>query len=282
MKTMSKQYPVRLLCQLMEIPPSTYYYKGSGGDAQSDQLKMQLQELAGRWPTYGARRLSAELKRAGFAVGRMRTATLMQEMGIQARRKRRKKRTTQSDHAFPRYPNLVMGLQVGKPDQVWVADITYIRLGRGFVFLAIIMDVFTRQIRGWQLSLNIDHWLTKAALEKALCHSRPQIHHSDQGVQYATPHYTDLLAGVQISMAEVGQAWQNGYAERVIRTIKEDEVDLSDYLSFDDALAQIGHFIDDVYADKRIHSALGYLTPAEFEADWMQQQQRSTPQNEQH
>lgn len=280
MKTMSKQYAVHSICQLVGLPPSTYYYKGSKGDEQCDQLKAKLQELAGRWPTYGARRLSAELKRAGFTVGRVKTATLMQAIGIQARRKRRKKRTTQSDHQFPRYPNLVMGLQVCKPNQVWVADITYIRLGKGFVFLAIVMDVFTRQLRGWQLSLNIDHWLTKAALEKALQHSRPQIHHSDQGVQYATPHYTDLLTGVQISMAEVGQAWQNGYAERVIRTIKEDEVDLSDYINFDDALAQIGQFIDDVYAHKRIHSALGYLTPAEFEADWMQQQQRSTLQDE--
>ena len=118
--------------------------------------------------------------------------------------------------------------------------------------------------------------------QKALRYGRPHIHHSDQGVQYATPHYTALLGGVQISMAEVGQAWQNGYAERVIRTIKEDEVDLSDYVDFDDAFAQIGRFIDDVYTHKRIHSALGYLTPAEFEADWKQQQQQSISSEGQH
>jgi len=280
---MSSDYPVRSLCRLLGLPPSTYYYKvGVGEHEQTSHIKTKLRELAGQWPTYGARRLSAELQRAGLAIGRVRTATLMREMGIQARRKRRKKRTTQSEHSFPRYPNRVLGLAVTFPEQVWVADITYIRLRRGFVYLAIVMDVFTRQIRGWQTSLTIDHWLTKAALQKALRFGRPHIHHSDQGVQYATPHYTALLGGVQISMAEVGQAWQNGYAERVIRTIKEDEVDLSDYVDFDDAFAQIGRFIDDVYTHKRIHSALGYLTPAEFEADWKQQQQQSISSEGQH
>ncbi len=272
MSAMSQEYPVRQLCQLLELSASTYYYReGTTGDEQAQQLKAKLKELAGQWPTYGARRLSEELKRAGFEIGRVKTARLMREMGIRALQKRRKKRTTQSDHAFARYPNLVLELEITYPNQVWVADITYIRLGCGFVYLAIVMDVFTRQIRGWQLSLTIDHWLTKAALEKALRRGRPEIHHSDQGVQYATPNYTALLSDVQISMAEVGQAWQNGYAERVIRTIKEDEIDLSDYVDFDDALAQIGDFIDDVYAHKRIHSALGYLTPAEFEAAWVQQ-----------
>ena len=280
---MGQDYPVRQLCQLLGLSPSTYYYKEEAvGDEQAAQLKAKLKELAGQWPTYGARRLSEELKRAGFACGRVKTAGLMQEMGIRARQKRRKKRTTQSDHAFVRYPNLVLALEVTYPNQVWVADITYIKLGRDFVYLAVIMDVFTRQIRGWQLSRTIDHRLTKAALEKALREGRPTIHHSDQGVQYATPNYTALLRGVQISMAEVGQAWQNGYAERVIRTIKEDEIDLSDYADFDDALAQIGDFIDDVYRHKRIHSALGYHTPAEFEAAWVQQQQPQLRHVKQH
>lgn len=192
----------------------------------------------------------------------------MRELGIEPRRKRRKKVTTQSNHPFPRYPNLVLGLAITRPEQVWVADITYIRLGIGFVYLAIVMDVYTRQIRGWELSEFIDHQLTVAALGKALAHGRPEIHHSDQGVQYATPKYTALLVGVQISMAEVGQAWQNGYAERLMRTIKEEEVDLTHYQDFDDARQQIGTFIDEVYTHKRIHSALGYLTPAEFEAQY--------------
>jgi transposase InsO family protein len=261
---LSGEYPVQKLCEVVMLPKSSYYY--SSNQADEADLKAQLQELAGRWPTYGARRLSEEMRRAGYRIGRMRTARLMVELEITARRKQRKKRTTRSDHDYPRYPNLVLGLKVTRIDQLWVVDITFIRLGRGFVYLAIVMDVYTRMIRGWQLSRTIDHLLTKAALEKALRHGTPEIHHSDQGVQYCTPKYTDLLAGVAISMSEVGQAWQNGFAERVIRTIKEDEVDLADYLDFDDALDQIGTFIDDVYAYKRIHSALGYLTPAEFEA----------------
>ena len=160
-----------------------------------------------------------------------------------------------------------------RPEQVWVADITYIRLRYEFVYLAVIMDVFTRIIRGWHLGRNLDHTLTLTALEKALEKGRPQIHHPDQGVQYAATEYVQRLrdVGAAISMAEVGQAWQNGYAERVIRTIKEEEVDLSEYGDFADAWRQLGHFIDEVYMHKRIHSSLGYLTPSEFESQWLKQ-----------
>jgi transposase InsO family protein len=155
-----------------------------------------------------------------------------------------------------------------------VSDITYIRLAHGFVYLAVIMDVFTRNIRGWHLGQSLDQTLTLMALQRALAHGQPEIHHSDQGVQYAATSYTQLLqsAQVRMSMADVGEAWQNGYAERLMRTIKEEEVDLSEYLDYADALRQLGRFLDDVYSRKRIHSALGYLTPAEFEAQWHQEQ----------
>jgi len=157
---------------------------------------------------------------------------------------------------------------------VWVADITWIHLRREDVYLAVIMDVFTRSIRGWYLSRNLDHTLTGAALFHALQTHTPEIHHSDQGVQYAAREYTDLLHqhGVQISMAEVGEAWQNGYAERLIRTIKEEEVDLSEYEDYPDAMRQLGRFLDEVYMHKRIHSSLGYLTPVAFESQWLAQQ----------
>ena len=267
--SLSEDYPVTLVCQVLNLSASTYYYRRQKQD-ESD-LKNNLLDVAGQWPTYGSRRLAKQIQRQGQLLGRQRTRRLMVELGIKARQKRRKRQTTQSNHHFARYPNLVAGLDIIRSDQVWVADITYIRLHRDFVYLAIVMDVFTRQLRGWHLGHSLEHTLTKFALEKALQGGRPEIHHSDQGVQYATPKYTDLLTGVAISMAEVGQAWQNGYAERVIRTIKEDEIDLSDYEDFDDAWHQIGTFIDHVYAHKRIHSALGYLTPAEFEAHWKQQ-----------
>jgi transposase InsO family protein len=184
--------------------------------------------------------------------------------------KRKTCRTTNSEHPFPRYPNLVLDLQVDHPEQVWVCDMTYVRLGNGFVYLAVIMDVFTRAIRGWNLSRNLDTDLTLGALQRALSLCIPEIHHSDQGVQYAAQAYTDLLQRyeVQISMAAQGKPEENGYAERLMRTIKEEEVDLSEYTDFADVYRQIGRFLEDVYNTKRIHSALGYLTPVEFEAAW--------------
>jgi transposase InsO family protein len=194
----------------------------------------------------------------------------MRDMGLLRLRRPRQRHTTNSQHVFGRFPNLVADRVAQVPDEIWVSDITYIRLGAGFIYLAIIMDVFTRSIRGWHLARSLSHELTLIALQRALIEHTPVMHHSDQGIQYAVPQYIQLLSstGVQISMAEVGEPRQNGYAERVIRTIKEEEIDLADYRDFDDALAQIGRFIDDVYRTKRIHSALGYLTPAEFEAAW--------------
>jgi len=168
---------------------------------------------------------------------------------------------------------LVADLAVVRPDQVWAADITYIRLGLGFVYLAVTLDVYTRAIRGWHLGRSLDLSLTLSALRQALSKSTPEIHHSDQGIQYSAPAYIEVLraAGVKISMAEVGQPTQNGYAERVIRTIKEEEVDLSDYQDYNEAHQQIKKFLEEVYNKKRIHSALGYLTPIEFENQWNKQ-----------
>lgn len=148
------------------------------------------------------------------------------------------------------------------------------RLEQAFVYLAVLMDVFTRAVRGWHLSRALDRELTLTALRRALTDHVPDIHHSDQGWQYACGDYTDLLNEheVHISMAAVGKAEDNGYAERLMRTIKEEEVDLSDYQDFHDAYRSIGCFLEDVYTRKRIHSSLGYLTPAEFEADWWTRQ----------
>jgi transposase InsO family protein len=190
----------------------------------------------------------------------------------------RQTRTTNSQHAFPRYANLVKDLKIQRPDQVWVADITYIRLQREFIYLAVLMDVFTRLIRGWHLGRNLEQGLTLAALERALVVAVPKIHHSDQGVQYAATAYVERLTnlGVTLSMAAVGEPRENGFAERLVRTIKEEEVDLSDYQDFAEARRQIGHFIDAVYNRKRIHSSLGYLTPVEFEEQWRHERAKAT------
>jgi putative transposase len=263
-------YPVQLGCDLLELAHSSYYYHRQA--REDAQVVEALTELSGQFPTYGQRRLTAQLRRKPYelAVNHKRVQRLMREQGLLRARKRVKYRTTNSHHPYPRYPNRVKDLVIDTPDQVWVGDITYIHLGSGFVFLAVLMDVFTRSIRGWALSQSLDGALTLAALHKALEGHCPQIHHSDQGFQYAAATYIALLQahGVQISMAAVGQAEENGYAERLMRTIKEEEVELSEYRDFSDAQQQISHFIDQVYGSKRIHSALGYLTPAEFEVKY--------------
>jgi putative transposase len=275
---LSETYPTRLVCRLLGAPRSSMYYRPTTVPDADAMFKTALLDLAGQWPTYGYRRLTALMRRAGWPVNGKRVRRWMDELDIKGAPPQRKRRTTHSRHAFPRYPNLVESLEIQAPDQVWVADITYLRLRREFVYLAVLMDVFTRSIRGWHLSRHLDQGLTLAALERALLVATPGIHHSDQGLQYAATAYVERLLklGVQLSMAAVGEAYQNGYAERVIRTIKEEEVYLSDYQDFADASAHIRRFLDDVYNIKRIHSALGYLTPQEFEDQWRASQARPT------
>jgi len=260
-------YPITKVCEMLELSRSTYYYQPVQAD--ESELQAAIEDLAGQYPTYGTRRITHQLRRAPYRihVNRKRVRRVMAEQKLLRSQKQRKKRTTDSQHPYPRFQNLVKDLEISFPDQVWVSDVTYIRLQHDFVYLAIIMDVFTRALRGWCLRRTLDQELTLTALKASLMKNKPDIHHSDQGVQYAAHAYIDLLKvhDIRISMAAVGKAEENGYAERVIRTIKEEEVDLSEYFSFSDAAQQIGHFIEVVYMTKRIHSSLGYLTPAEFE-----------------
>jgi len=264
-------YSLQLLCEVLKCPRSSYYYRAHPRD---DTAACEaIGETQGAWPTYGYRRITEEVSRERFVINSKRVRRLRRLMGLQRKTKRKRRYTTNSQHSFPRYPNLVRELQVTHPEHVWVSDVTYIRLPREEVYLAVIMDVFTRSIRGWSLMRSLDQSLTLTALQHALRKHTPQIHHSDQGVQYAASAYTDLLQShdVQVSMADVGAAWQNGYAERLMRTIKEEEVFLSEYEDYHDALQQLGRFLDEVYMHKRIHSSLGYLTPVEFESQWRAQ-----------
>lgn len=272
---MSQQYPVTTLCQVFDINRSSFYYQPI--DKPDDDLADAIAKLAAEHPTYGYRRITALLHRQGQIVNHKRVQRLMHQLNLVGKCPQRRCRTTNSNHSFKRYPNRVDGLRIERPNQVWVGDITYIRLGSEFVYLAVLMDVFTRSIRGWQLGRSLETELTLMALKRAIASGKPEIHHSDQGIQYAARAYTELLEAcqIEISMAAVGEAWQNGYAERLMRTIKEEEVDLSEYRNFEEAYEQIGEFLEEVYSKKRIHSSLGYLTPMEFENQWNQQQNKS-------
>jgi transposase InsO family protein len=274
---LAKTYPIRLVCRLLGVPRSSLYYAARPAPFDEAMLKAALLDLAGEWPTYGYRRLTAMMRRLDWPVNAKRVRRWMNELGIHGAKPTRTTRTTDSNHAFPRYPNLVADLKITRPDQVWVADITYIRLRNEFVYLAVLMDVFTRCLRGWHLGRNLDQGLTLAALERALVVATPEVHHSDQGVQYAATAYVQRLQklNVTLSMATVGEPRENGYAERLMRTIKEEEVNLSEYHDFADAQRQLMRFLDDVYNVKRIHSALGYLTPREFEEQWRTERERA-------
>jgi putative transposase len=223
------------LCRVLGVPRSTLYYQSD--KAEDAAIRSAISTVAGNWPRYGSERITAQLRREGFTfggkpVGERRVREIMRKMGLLGKPKKRRIRTTDSNHAHPRFPNLVKELEIKRPNQVWVSDITYIALGNGFVYLAVIMDVFTRSIRGWALSRGLDGSLTLLALQRALNTAnagKPEIHHSDQGKQYAAGEYVELLLrhGVAVSMAATGCPEENGFAERLMRTIKEEHVSLT-------------------------------------------------------
>jgi transposase InsO family protein len=270
MQALCATYPVQQLAGLLGVARSSYYYQASGDDDLA--LLSRIEDVLADFPTYGYRRVTAELARRGPGVNHKRVLRVMTENDL-LQQLRHTVRTTDSRHGYVRYPNLVQELAIVRPDQVWVADITYIRLAHEFAYLAILLDVFTRGIRGWEVGAHLDSHLTLRPLQRALQGAWPDIHHSDQGVQYAASGYVAQLqsCGVQVSMARAGQPRENAYAERVIRTIKEEEVYLNGYQDLREARENLASFIDEVYQHKRIHSALGYLTPAEFESHWRRQ-----------
>lgn len=262
-------YPLATLCRALGVSRSrAYRLRGAAVPpaVAADPLAPPIQQIVSAAPTYGYRRVTALLQRAGHVVNHKKVRRLMAGLHVLQRppRRRRTPRTTQHTGPAP-FPNLVRDLTLVRPNQVWAADLTYIRLGQGFVYLAVLLDLSPRLLRGWALGARLDAALPRQALTHALALARPEIHHSDQGHQYADGQYVALLhgAGVQVSMSEVGAAWQNGYAERVIRTIKEECLDLHEFRDLADVHAHLRVFLDEVYNHKRIHSALGYRTPAE-------------------
>jgi transposase InsO family protein len=235
-------------------------------------IREEMQSIALEFPRYGYRRITHELKRRGHTANHKRVLALMRELNICCPNSSFKKQTTDSEHGLPVYPNLAKGLQVEGINKLWVADITYVGLRHGFVYLAVVLDVFSRKVVGWELSRRIDTNLALGALQKALKEREGTsltglIHHSDQGVQYASLEYVVLLKeqGIQISMSRRGNPYDNAYAESFMKTFKYEEVYLKDYEDYPDAYNNIGPFIDEVYNKKRIHSSIGYLTPEEYE-----------------
>ena len=234
-------------------------------------LRAAIEEIVLAFPGYGYRRVTKQLQRDGWTVNHKRVMRVMREESLLCQFKRRFVVTTDSGHGLTRYPNLIADLVVERPDQVWQADLTYIRLPTGFVYLACIVDGYSCRCVGWALSRTIDTDLTLAALEMALSARQPGpglIHHSDQGVQYASAAYVARLeqAGVPISMAATGNPYENAKTESFFKTLKMEEVYLNDYRSFQEAHANLERFIEAVYNRKRLHSSLGYLPPDEFEA----------------
>ena len=259
----------------MNIAKSTFYYKGK--TRSPEQLKVEtdlrdrIEAICLEFPRYGYRRVTKQLQREGWSVNHKKVLRLMREGDLLCRAKRRWVKTTDSNHHFPVYPNLIKDLVINRLNQVWIADITYIRILTGFVYLAAILDGCSRRVVGYAISTNIDTALTLQALRMAIANRYPGsdiIHHSDQGVQYASHEYVDELKsyGFKISMSRKGNPYDNAVMESFFKTLKYEEVYLCEYKTLADVLNRIPYFIEEVYNLKRLHSALGYCPPNEFEA----------------
>jgi putative transposase len=260
------------LCQMTGISRASYYRWGVPRPSFPVEMEFRdaLQKIALESPAYGYGRITAELNRRGFEVNHKRVLRRMRQDNLLCLRHKAFVVTTDSRHSLPVYPNLTPGLVPNGVNQLWVADITYIRLRAEFVYLAVLLDAFSRRVIGWALGRTLEAGLALSALAMALRQRRPTprlVHHSDRGVQYASGDYTDLLKQhkIQISMSRKGNPYDNAACESFMKTLKYEEVYRTEYRDLADAYAQIAKFLERVYNQQRLHSALGYVPPAEFE-----------------
>ena len=260
---------------MISLPSSTYYYQGlvpaELREKQDAELRAHIERVQMTHPKSGYRTVREYLERAGIHAGERKIRRIMRKFGLRARVRRFIVRTTDSRHGYQVYPNLLLGLRVTCLNQVWVADITYIHIENGFVFLAVILDLYSRKVIGWNVMKSLETDLTLGALNMALARRKPEaglIHHSDRGVQYLSHRYTERLREnkIRISNSAKGNPYDNAFMERFMRTLKEEEVHLANYQTYLDVLEHLPDFIEEVYNKKRVHSALGYLTPEEMES----------------
>ncbi len=270
----------------MNIARSTFYCRRK--TRNPDEMKTEadlidrIETICLEFPRYGYRRVTEQLKRDGWLINHKRVLRLMRESDLLCRVKRRWTKTTDSKHGFPRYPNLIKGTNISRLNQVWLSDITYIRIRTGFVYLAAVLDAFSRRVIGYAISARLDSSLTLEALHMAIAGRRLDpgaIHHSDQGVQYASTEYVGELKrhGFSISMARRGNPYENAVMESFFKTLKQEEVYLYEYGHIPDVTARLPYFIEEVYNRKRLHSALGYRPPNEFEELPIIQQNNNQP-----
>jgi len=267
---------------MLEMSVSTYYHKPKVDPKQKAlqdaELRDRIEKIQMELPRYGYRRVDKQLRRDGYCINDKRIRRVMREYGLFAEIKKVfKTTTTDSNHEYRVYPNLAKGVTVTQPNQLWVADITYIRIATCFVCLAVILDVFSRKVVGWAVAKHMKSELCVEALKMAIAKRKPRagcVHHSDRGVQYASDDYIKLLEENEfgISMSRKGNPYDNAFAETFMKTLKYEEVLLNDYETFNDVLERLPRFIEDVYNKKRLHSSLGYMSPDEYEQKYNQEQ----------